>query len=262
MFSRLFGKKKNDGAPEKLQQQIPENANWSFLGADMHSHFIPGIDDGAKDMAESLAMLRALKDLGYNTVITTPHVMSDFYPNTRQTIETGLKQVQDALKENNIDIKLRAAAEYYIDEYFMQLIDQEPLLTVRNKEVLVEFSMMYEPPMLNDAIYKLQSNGYQPIIAHPERYLFFHKEFQRYRQFKDRGCLLQMNMLSVTGHYGKGIKQIAEQLMAKGLYDYCGSDMHHERHVGILKAITKTKDYLTFVNYPFLNSRLCNVSEG
>lgn len=261
MFSRLFGKKKNDEASE-WRQQMPENADWSFLGADMHSHFIPGIDDGAKTLEESVNMLREMKAVGYNTIITTPHVMSDFYPNTRQTIEDGLKKVQQALKDNNIDITVRAAAEYYIDEYFIQLIEQEPLLTIRKNEVLVEFSMMYEPPMLMEVIYKLQSNGYQPVIAHPERYLFFHKEFQRYRQFKERGCLMQMNMLSVTGHYGKSIKAVAEQLMTKGLYDYCGTDMHHERHMGILKAITTTKDYLTFVNYPFLNSRLCNTFEG
>lgn len=258
MFSGLFKKKKKE--VEGLQ--VPANGNWSFLGADMHSHFIPGIDDGSKSMEESLAMIGALKDLGYNTIITTPHIMSDFYPNTRQTIEDGLKQVQAALVENNIDITLRAAAEYYIDEYFMQLVDKEPLLTLRKKEVLVEFSMMYEPPMLAEAIYKLQSNGYQPVIAHPERYLFFHRDFGRYREFKDRGCLMQMNMLAITGHYGKGIKAVADQLMAKGLYDYCGTDMHHERHVAVLKAITNTKDYLTFVNYPFLNSRLCNVDEA
>ena len=106
MFSGLFKRKKNDEGEQPRSQQIPGNADWSFLGADMHSHFIPGIDDGAKDMAESLAMLRAMKDLGYNTIITTPHIMSDFYPNTRQIIEAGLKEVQDALRNNNINITL------------------------------------------------------------------------------------------------------------------------------------------------------------
>ena len=123
--------------------------------------------------------------------------------------------------------------------------------------MLVEFSMLYEPPMLFDVIYKMQSNGYRPVIAHPERYLFFHKEFNRYREFKERGCLMQLNMLSVAGYYGRTIKMIAEQLLSKNLYDYCGSDMHHEKHAAALKAMANTKDYHTFVNYPFLNSRLC-----
>ena len=262
MFSKLFGrrKKEEDEDADRIMQ-VPAGANWAFLGADMHSHFLPGIDDGAKTIEDSLGMLKAMKEMGYNTIITTPHVMIDFYPNTRQTIEAALNQVEQAVKEHNIDITVKAAAEYYIDEYFIELLDKEPLLTIRNKEVLVEFSMMYEPPMLFDVIYKLQSNGYQPIIAHPERYLFFHKEFQKYRQLKDRGCMLQLNMLSIAGHYGKNIKMIAEQLLAKQLYDYCGSDMHHEKHAGILKAMTHTKDYLTFVNYPFLNSRLRNTTE-
>ncbi len=260
MFSKLFGGKKKEADITK-NITVPAGSEWAFLGADMHSHMIPGIDDGAKTIDDSLTLLRAMKGMGYKTVITTPHVMIDFYPNTRQTIEAGLKTVQEALAENGIDIQVRAAAEYYIDEYFMELLEKEPLLTIRQNEVLVEFSMLYEPPMLFEVIYKLQSNGYKPIIAHPERYLFFHKDFSRYGEFKDRGCLLQLNMLSVTGHYGRSIKSIADQLLAKGMYDYCGSDMHHEKHALALKNMVNTKEYLTFVNYPFLNSRLCTMSE-
>jgi protein-tyrosine phosphatase len=255
MFSWLFGKKKEEDPYAHLP--VPENANWAFLCADMHSHFIPGIDDGAKTIEDSIRMLRRMSGMGYKTVVTTPHVMVDFYPNTRETIENGLKLVQQAVKENNIDITVRAAAEYYMDEYFIGLMEKEPLLTIRDKEVLVEFSMLYEPPMLFDVVYRLQSNGYRPIIAHPERYLFFHKEFSKYSLLKDRGCLLQLNMLSVAGHYGKSIKTIAEQLLARNLYDYCGSDMHHEKHAHALKHMANTKDYHTFVNYPFLNSKLC-----
>lgn len=255
MFSRLFNRrKKEDDMPDL---PVPENANWSFLGADMHSHFIPGIDDGAKTIEDSLTLVRAMKDMGYKTLITTPHVMVDFYPNTSQIIDEGLVKLQEAVKQNNIDVTIKAAAEYYMDEYFIGLIGNEPLRTIRENEVLVEFSMLYEPPMLFDVIYKMQSNGYRPVIAHPERYLFFHKEFNRYREFKERGCLMQLNMLSVAGYYGRTIKMIAEQLLSKNLYDYCGSDMHHEKHAAALKAMANTKDYHTFVNYPFLNSRLC-----
>ena len=237
--------------------QPPADANWSFLGADMHSHFIPGIDDGAKTIEDSLTLVRAMKDMGYKTIITTPHVMIDYYANTTQIIQEGLAKVQEALKQDQIDITIKAAAEYYIDEYFIKLLDTEPLLTIYNNEVLVEFSMMYEPPMLFDVIFKMQAAGYRPIIAHPERYLFFHRNFDKYRMLKDRGCLMQMNMLSVTGHYGKNIKSVADELLGMQLYDYCGSDMHHERHAALLKSMAGTKDYYTFVNYPFLNSKLC-----
>ena len=258
MFSKLFGRKKDENKVDELP--IPENADWSFLGADLHSHYIPGIDDGAKTIEDSLVMIRAMKDMGYNTIITTPHVMVDYYPNTTQIIQAGLATVQNALKENNIDITLRAAAEYYMDENFMRLLESEPLLTITDNQVLVEFSMLYEPPMLLDVIFKMESAGYKPIIAHPERYMFFHNNTSKFKLLKDRGCLLQMNMLSVAGYYGKGVKMVAEELLRKGMYDYCGSDMHHEKHAAALKALAVSKDRHLITGYPFLNYRLSSRS--
>jgi tyrosine-protein phosphatase YwqE len=256
MFSRFFGKKKQEKEePENVV--VSANQNWAFLGTDMHSHFLPGIDDGAKTIEDSLQLIRAMIDMGYKSIITTPHIMIDYYPNTTETIGNALQQVKDALKENNIDIPIKAAAEYYIDEYFMQLIEKEPLLTIKDKEVLVEFSMLYEPPMLFDAIFRLQSMGYRPIIAHPERYLFFHQNFRKYRELQERGCRLQLNMLSIAGYYGRNIKAIADEMLAKNMYDYCGTDAHHDKHVNVLKVMTTTKDYHTFANYPFLNNQLC-----
>jgi len=116
---------------------------------------------------------------------------------------------------------------------------------------------LFEPPMLHDAIFNLQQAGYKPVIAHPERYLFFHNQMGKYRELRDRGCLLQMNMLSITGYYGKHIKMVADELLKKGLYDYCGSDMHHQRHAGLLRELAGSKDHATFTNYPFMNARLC-----
>src|SRR5437867_1813042 len=116
MFSKLFNRKKKEDEVDELT--IPENAHCAFLGADLHCHFIPGIDDGAKTIEDSLTMLRDMKEMGYNTIITTPHVMIDYYPNTTEVIQNGLQNVRNALRENNIDIKLWAAAEYYIDEHF------------------------------------------------------------------------------------------------------------------------------------------------
>lgn len=256
MFSRFFKRKKEE---EDVYTDSPGqvSANWGFLGADMHSHFIPGIDDGAATVADSLKLVSAMVDMGFKTLVTTPHVMSDYYPNTTQTIQNGLQVLQDALKENNIDIPVRAAAEYYIDESFIKLLETEPLLTITGNQVLVEFSMLYEPPMLHDVIFKMQSAGYRPIIAHPERYLFFHQDTRRYKEFKDRGCMLQLNILSITGYYGRNIKMIADTLLSQGMYDYCGSDMHHEKHASVLKSMAGTKDYDRFIGYPFQNNKLC-----
>ena len=183
--------------------------------------------------------------------------MSDLYPNKIENIQAGLKQLQQAAKENNINLSIHAAAEYYIDDYFEKLIDKEPLLTIHKNEVLVEFSMLFEPPMLKNVIFSLQNAGYRPIIAHPERYMFFHNNFEKYEELKDRGCLLQMNLLSLSGYYGKNIMKVAEGLMSRKLYDYCGTDMHHERHAAALQAMANTKANATIANYPFLNSKLC-----
>ncbi len=256
MFSRFFKREKSD--KEKYDElPIPENASFSFLGADMHSHFVPGIDDGAKTDEDSIFLLRSMEGMGYTNVITTPHIMVDFYPNNRQTILSGLERLRQLAIDNSINININAAAEYYIDEYFADLISKEPLLTVYKNEVLVEFSMMYEPPMLNNVLFNMQANGYRPILAHPERYTSLHNNFDRFLEFKDRGCLLQLNLLSLTGYYGGNIMNIANRLLDKGLYDYCGTDMHHERHSAAINNILKTGLYNKLVNYPFLNSKLC-----
>ena len=256
MFSRFFRRGKRAEEQEE-DLAVPENANFSFLGADMHSHFVPGIDDGAKTIEDSLLLLRGMEAMGYTTVVTTPHIMIDFYPNTNQTIRQGLDILRTEAKKNDINISINAAAEYYIDEYFRDLIKKEPLLTVHKNEVLVEFSMMFEPPMLNNTIFELQTAGYRPILAHPERYTSLHKNFDRYVELKDRGCLFQLNLLALTGYYGAGVGNIAEKLLEKGMYDYAGTDMHHERHLAAVSDILKNSIYNKVYNYPFLNSKLC-----
>ena len=255
MFARLFGRRRKEESPYD-HLPVPETPSWALLGADMHSHFLPGIDDGAKTTEDSLALLRTMAEMGYKTIITTPHIFIDYYPNTRETITNALTTMQQLVKEHNIDIQLRAAAEYYIDDYFMQLIDREPLLTIQKNEVLVEFSMMIEPPNLAEAIFKLKTSGYKPIIAHPERYVFFHRDLGRYQELKDRGCYLQLNMLSIAGYYGQHIKAVAEKLLSMGMYDYCGSDAHHEKHLSVLRAMACSRDYHIITGYPFLTSRL------
>lgn len=255
MFGKLFGRKKKEESPYD-HLPLPTVANWSVLGTDMHGHFLPGIDDGAKTPEDSLAMLRTMADMGYKTVIATPHIFIDYYPNTRQTITDALAVAQNTLKENNIDLTLRAAAEYYMDDHFNHLLETEPLLTIHDKEVLVEFSMMFEPPGIAQTIFNMRTAGYKPIIAHPERYLFFHKNMDKFSELKDRGCMLQLNLLSMTGYYGQGVKVAAEYMLAKGMYDYCGTDAHHERHLNALRALGCSRDYHRLAAYPFRNASL------
>lgn len=255
MLSRLFGSKKKN-KNEEDQSPLGRAIDWSFVGTDIHSHLIPGIDDGAQTIEDSLTLIRQIRDMGFHSIVTTPHVKIDHYPNTAEKITAGLRQLQDALVENGINMPVRAAAEYYIDDHFMQLLDNRQLLPITGNEVLVELSFVFEPARFYDLLFKMQTMGYTPILAHPERYTFYHQKPNIFRELKDRGCLLQLNTIAISGYYGRTVKQVAEQLLKAGLYDYCGSDMHHTKHAEVLRRMTQSRVMDMFINYPFRNTNL------
>lgn len=253
MFSKLFGSRKKESAHAS---SVPAGSNWSFLKTDMHSHLIPGIDDGAPTAEDSIGMIRQLMEMGYTQIITTPHIKSDIYPNDPYIIGNGLGELKQALKAAGINIPIHAAAEYYLDERFMEMLEDGSLLTLHEQEVLIEFSFAYEPMKLHETLFRVQTKGYRPVIAHPERYGYLHNKPQAYRDMKDRGCLLQLNVLSVTGYYGKPVKDTADFLLKEGLYDYCGSDMHHPRHAESMRQMMESPVFGTLYHYPFMNNRL------
>lgn len=253
MLAKLFRSGRKKGISHEIGELVTD---YSFLKADTHSHLIPGIDDGAKTIDDSINMVERLMLMGYECAITTPHIKWDHYPNTRSTIQAGLEILQQALIERNINFPVKAAAEYYLDSHFMQLLDTEPLLTVCDDQILVEMSFLFEPDKLTDIIFQIQDAGYKPILAHPERYAFYHSRPEVYKDLKNRGCLLQLNTISLTGYYGQKVKAVAEKLLANNLYDYCGTDMHHLKHAETLESILQTPKASVLKNYPFLNSEL------
>ncbi len=177
----------------------------SFLGVDMHSHLLPGIDDGLQELEMSVRFIKDLKDLGYRKLICTPHILSDLYPNSPQTILPKLQLVRDALLQAGVDMKVEAAAEYMIDHEFGELLarsKREDLMTLGDNYILVEMSYLSPSPNFEQAIFDLRMLGLQPIIAHPERYNYFHAKFEQYERFKELGCKLQVNLLSLSGGYG------------------------------------------------------------
>jgi len=203
----------------------------------MHSHLIPGIDDGAKDIEDSLRLIRGLADLGYRKLITTPHVLADYYPNTPETIGEGLKVVKAELKKQGMEMEIRAAAEYLMDDYFTSLLEkEEPLLTLKGNMVLVELSFAVPAINLKEILFQVNLRGYQPVLAHPERYLYFGAAKEWYDQLKDSGCLFQLNLLSLRGYYGKGSQELAQYLIKKKYIDLLGTDMHHEKHLENLRS--------------------------
>lgn len=237
------------------KKNIP--SDFSFLHTDLHSHLIPGIDDGAKNMKDSISLIQKLCALGYRRIITTPHVMADLYPNTPEDIQKGLAAVRSALSAQNIDIEIDAAAEYFIDEYFAALVEHDQLLTLPGNRVLVEMSTLHAPSNLFNDLFRLQTKGYQPVLAHPERYVFLKEDFRQYTRLKDYGCEFQLNLLSITGYYGKPVRDIALKLLKNKMIDLLGTDMHHERHAAALESMAADKSMMKILaNYEFVNATL------
>lgn len=215
-----------------------EPMSFDVLKADMHSHLIPGIDDGAQTIEDSMEMIRALHEQGFTKLVTTPHVMSDYYRNSPETILGGLETVREAIKEEGLNVEIEAAAEYYLDHDFTEKIGRDPLLTFSGKHVLFELPFLAEPQMLNTVIFDLQTNGYKPVLAHVERYSYWHMQYDRYQELHDKGVILQLNIMSLTGHYAPEVKKISERLIDDGLISLLGTDTHHIRHLPILRHAT------------------------
>jgi tyrosine-protein phosphatase YwqE len=229
MFS-FFSKKKN-----------LEIFPFHRLETDMHSHLLPGIDDGSPDVETSIRLIQGLEDLGYKQFITTPHAMEDLYPNNRSTIQAAYDTLKNELKTQKKFPRIRFAAEYLLDGNVDTLLEKkEPMLTLKDKIVLVEISFASQPIYLKEILFNLQMNGYQPIFAHPERYSFYHHQPSYYAEIKAMGCLFQSNLLSFSGYYGGSVKQAAEYLVNQGLTDYLGTDLHHDRHLENLRELPFT----------------------
>jgi len=210
--------------------------NFASIGTDMHSHILPGIDDGAKNLSDSLLLAARFKELGYKKLIATPHIMADYFRNTPASVHKALDVLREGLLQNNIDLEVNAAAEYYLDETFENKIEKKEVLTFGDKNYLLfELSYINPPHNVFEVIAKMQDAGYQPVLAHPERYPYYYGSIESYEQIRETGCLLQLNIISLTGYYGKSCKQTAEELVDNLCIDFIGSDMHHLRHADALK---------------------------
>jgi tyrosine-protein phosphatase YwqE len=248
LFSEIFSIKKKE--PE-----YPLLKDYSSVVTDIHSHFIPGIDDGVATIEESMQLLRKMYDLGFRKFITTPHVM-DAYPNTNEVILKGLEQVRAAIVRENIPITISAAAEYYIDGFFMKKLQEEKLLTITGNTALVEISYMNLPDKLTEVLFEMRLNGYTVLLAHPERYPFWHRNFEEYKKLKDQGILFQLNINSLSGYYGIPTMKVAERLINENLIDYIGSDMHGARHLKGLQDSLKSKHLAKLVSWGVMNQQL------
>jgi protein-tyrosine phosphatase len=218
----------------KKKNVIPD-FNFSSLKTDMHSHIIPGIDDGARTMDQSIELIKRIKDLGFSNIVTTPHIMADYYRNTPEIIKSGLDDVRAELLAQSIDINIEAAAEYYLDETFEAKLDSRNILTFGDKYLLFELSFVNPPNNLEYLIKKMNDKGYKPILAHPERYPYFTNGLDDYYRIREYGCYFQLNTISLIGYYDKYSQRIAKELLNSSMIDFLGSDMHHTKHASALQ---------------------------
>lgn len=208
-----------------LQDLIPSNY------IDIHSHLLPGIDDGAQKFEDTTLLFKGLSDLGFSEFITTPHIMHNVYNNTFDSItEVHQKTVLD-LSDNGFNLPIRAAAEYMLDDNFGSILKSGSVLTLGGKYVLIEMSYLNPPLQLFEIIFDIQVAGYTPVLAHPERYNFYHSNFGQYQKLKNAGCKFQVNLLSTVGYYGANVQKAASTLLQDGMIDFTGSDVHHQKHL-------------------------------
>ena len=221
----------------KLAELIPQGY------VDIHSHILPGIDDGAQKIKDSKFLLESMIDFGFSKVITTPHTMKNVWDNTTSSIGDAYNLVHSELPELSKQVSLQFASEYFLDENLIRLAQQEKLLSLKDNFILIEMSYLNAPIQLYDFLFELQLKGYHLFLAHPERYNYFHSNKKEYQKLKKAGCLFQLNLLSTVGYYGKNVAEIADYLLKENLYDFVGSDIHHKNHVAAFQNKVMIKNY-------------------
>ena len=245
MLGKLFSFLNN-----KKEEPISLITDYSKMSVDIHSHLIPGIDDGVKTMDEVIFILRQFESLGFKKVITSPHVMADGYRNSSETILQGRDEVRGALKTNNIGIEFDSTAEYNIDEGMYEKIEKRALLPFGRNFIMVEMPFLAKPAIMGDIMYKLQIAGYNVILAHPERYAYFHEnDFSSYYSLKDRNLFFQINIGSLSGIYGKAAKFTAEKMIDENMVDFIGTDLHGVKSIEMLEASLSLNYLEKILNY-------------
>jgi tyrosine-protein phosphatase YwqE len=239
-----------------LKKSNPEKAP-SALTVDVHSHLLPGIDDGVQSFEEAEAVVLKFVALGYQKLITTPHVMSDTFRNTPEIIRSRLSDLRSYLAQKEISIPIKAAAEYYLDEDLIGKVEQgEPLLTFGQNYVLFETNFITEPLLLKQFVFLLATKGYSPVLAHPERYIYLQNRMDKLEDLINRGVLFQVNASSLSGYYSKGAQFTAFKLIDRGWIHFLGSDCHTLQHVNLLEQVISYGYFQKALSLPILNNSL------
>lgn len=191
---------------------------------DIHTHILPGVDDGVRKLEESLAILEHYEREGVSRIILTPHIMEDYPLNRPEYLQDVFRRVEEAYTGR---VTLGLGAEYMLDGNFTRHLDSGGLLTIANDTILVETSCVNEPMAFGQMLAATRSKGYHIVLAHPERYRYM--ERNDYRRLLDGGVRFQLNLFSLTGIYGEDARKRALELLRSGSYSFLGTDTHNLR---------------------------------
>lgn len=227
-----------------------ENMGILPFSVDIHAHILPGIDDGSKDEETTVDLVRRLHALGIKKIIATPHITEEAFPNNRETIQNAWKKCMNELQREQVDMDISYSAEYRLDGLFDEMYEAKQLIPFPDNYLLIENSFLQPYWRLSELLFDLQSDGYSPILAHPERYGYYYKEKKILENYKTRGCLFQCNILSFTGYYGKSTKEFAMWLLNERMIDFIATDVHNARQLIILEEFLNSKAYSSL--YPII----------
>jgi tyrosine-protein phosphatase YwqE len=227
-----FFKRKEKPEPQKL-----------FYSTDIHSHVLPGIDDGSPNTDVSIALLEAMKSWGIDSIIATPHIAEESFENTPQTIKKAYDKLSVRMLDMGVDMNVKFSAEYRIDNRFRKMFEDDELIFIPNDYLLIENSFVQPPIDLKNIIYELQLKDIKPVLAHPERYGYYQRKKEIYEELFESGCEFQINLLSLAGYYGDREKETALWLANKGYISFVGTDLHHFGHVEIINKFLRSKEY-------------------
>lgn len=222
---------------------------------DIHTHVLYGIDDGAKTIEESLNILKKAALSGVTDIVLTPHFINETIYNVNNVDKLKLfRKLKREIKKNNIDINIYLGNEVYIDENIISLYKE--ISTINNSRyILIELPLNTKYSLLEEVIYNLRKNNLIPIIAHPERYTAYYKDYDFFSDLIDKGCLLQANIGSLYGNYGRHAKKMLKGFLKRDMITFFGSDIHHDSSniyeknikrdlLKIVKSIDKVEDLL------------------
>ena len=211
-----------------------------LLEVDVHSHLVPGVDDGAQDLEESMNLLGRMVELGYRGAVLTPHIYPGLYPNSTATLQPAFEQLVAAARTKWPDFRLHLAAEYFADDAFLETIRKGELLSFpvgATEAVLFEMGFQEVSPVLFDATFEMQLAGLQPVLAHVERYPYVVEQPGFAAKLHERGVWLTVNAASLAGAYGHVVQAFVEDLLDKGWVRMLCSDAHGDRHFDALARL-------------------------